>query len=328
LARLCVRVLVVDDFEPVRNLICSKVQNDPKLQVVWQASNGLEAVEKAEEYQPELILLDISLPKLNGLEAARRIFRVSPLSKIIFVSQESTKEVIEEAIRIGAKGYIVKTDISHELLPGIGAVLRGEIFISSHISDSKSVIGKVSHPSKTTARHEVSFYADDASLVDGLSCCMKGALDAGRVAVGVVTDSHRASLLRELRANGIEVDKEMEQGRLVVMSVAETRVMFSLDDRPDASRFTAAARKFIDTIAIQAKSEDPKAVLCGECAATLLAEGEVDAAIHLEQLLNQFCGSCADISIQCAYLSNGFEGDRATQLLESICSQHSAVLGR
>src|SRR3954452_14053340 len=132
----CVRVLVVDDFEPIRKLVCLKLQDDPQLQVVWQASDGLEAVQKAEELQPELILLDISLPKLNGLEAARRIRKVSPSSKIVIVSQESSTGVIEEALRIGAKGYIVKTDIARELLPGVAVVLRGQIFISSHMGHS------------------------------------------------------------------------------------------------------------------------------------------------------------------------------------------------
>src|SRR3954452_18099837 len=129
----CVRVLVVDDFEPIRNLVCLKLQDDPQLQVVWQASDGLEAVQKTEELQPELILLDISLPNLNGLEAARRIRRLSPSSKIVFVSQESSTHVIEEALRIGAKGYIVKADVTRELLPGVAAILRGHVFISSHM---------------------------------------------------------------------------------------------------------------------------------------------------------------------------------------------------
>src|SRR3954447_18618563 len=96
----CVRVLVVDDFEPIRNFVCLKLQNNPQLQVVWQASDGLEAVQKAEELQPELILLDLSLPRLNGIQAALRIRMLSPLSKIIFVTQESSVEVMEEALRM------------------------------------------------------------------------------------------------------------------------------------------------------------------------------------------------------------------------------------
>src|SRR3954471_2462571 len=121
LAAPCVRILVVDDFEPIRSFVCSKLQNEPQLRVVCQVSNGLEAVQKAQELQPELILLDLSLPRLNGMEVARRIRNLSPLSRIIIVTQETSVEIMAEALRIGAKGYIVKTDIVQELLPGVAA---------------------------------------------------------------------------------------------------------------------------------------------------------------------------------------------------------------
>src|SRR5271170_4203313 len=84
-----IRVLVVDDYEPFRQFICSTLRKRPELQIVGEVSDGLEAVQKAQELQPDLIVLDIGLPTLNGIEAARRIRSVSPESKILFVSQES-----------------------------------------------------------------------------------------------------------------------------------------------------------------------------------------------------------------------------------------------
>ena len=103
----------------------------PGLQFIFQATDGLEAVEKAGELQPDLILLDISLPNLNGIEAARRIRRVSPESKVLFVTQESSSDVVQEALSLGARGYVAKTQLGTDLLPAVDAVLRGKHFMSA-----------------------------------------------------------------------------------------------------------------------------------------------------------------------------------------------------
>jgi DNA-binding NarL/FixJ family response regulator len=101
----------------------------PELQIVGEVTDGLEAVQKVEELQPDLIILDIGLPSLNGIEAARRIRKVSPGSKILFLSQESSVDVVQEALRTGALGYVVKSDAGSELRDGANTVLRGEQFV-------------------------------------------------------------------------------------------------------------------------------------------------------------------------------------------------------
>jgi len=94
-------------------------------------SDGLEAVQKAVELKPDLILLDIALPSLNGIEAARRIRTLAPESKIIFLSQESSPDVVQEAFSLGAQGYIVKAKAGSELLDAVDAVISGKKFIGS-----------------------------------------------------------------------------------------------------------------------------------------------------------------------------------------------------
>jgi DNA-binding NarL/FixJ family response regulator len=96
---------VVDDYEPFRRLARSTLRKRPALQIVGEASDGLAAVRQAEELKPDLILLDIGLPGLNGLRAAREIRKLSPDSKIIFVSQESSPDVVQEALSLGAQGW-------------------------------------------------------------------------------------------------------------------------------------------------------------------------------------------------------------------------------
>jgi DNA-binding NarL/FixJ family response regulator len=122
-----VRVLVVEDYEPFRRFICSTLGKKPELQVIGVASDGLEAVQRAEELQPDLILLDIGLPILNGIEACRRIRTLSPNSKILFVSQESSPDVMQEAFNVGALGYVVKAHAGSELLGAVEAVREGRL---------------------------------------------------------------------------------------------------------------------------------------------------------------------------------------------------------
>ena len=128
-----VRVLVVEDFEPFRRFVCSTVGDSSELQVICEVSDGLEAVQKAKELQPDLILLDIGLPNLNGIEVARQIRKLSPQSKILFVSQESSPDVIEEALSFGAMGYVIKAHAGRELLLAMEAVREGRQFISSGV---------------------------------------------------------------------------------------------------------------------------------------------------------------------------------------------------
>jgi DNA-binding NarL/FixJ family response regulator len=113
---------VVDDYEPWRRFVCSVLQKQPELEIVGEVADGLEAVQKAGELHPDVVLLDIGLPTLNGIEAARRLRRASPDSKILFVSQESSADVVQEALSTGACGYVVKANAS-DLLRVMNAVL-------------------------------------------------------------------------------------------------------------------------------------------------------------------------------------------------------------
>ena len=127
---LSIRILIADDLKAWRLQVLALLQARAAWQVIAEASDGSEAVQKAEELKPDLILLDIGLPKLNGIEAARQIRQLSPNSKIIFLSMNSDLDIVRAALGTGALGYVRKTDARRELLPATDAVLRGEQFIS------------------------------------------------------------------------------------------------------------------------------------------------------------------------------------------------------
>jgi DNA-binding NarL/FixJ family response regulator len=128
-----IRILVAEDFEPWRRFISSMFEREPHLHIICEVSDGLDAVQKAKELKPDLILLDIGLPKLNGMDAARQMRRFAPKCKILFLSQESSADVVREALGIGTS-YVVKTDAGRELLSAVRAVMLGEPFLSSRLA--------------------------------------------------------------------------------------------------------------------------------------------------------------------------------------------------
>jgi DNA-binding NarL/FixJ family response regulator len=125
------RILLADDFEPWRSFVASLPQKNLEWQIICEASDGLEAVQKAKEFQPDLIVLDIGLPKLNGIEAAPSIRKVAPESKILFLSSNRSSDIAAEALNAGGHGYVVKSDGANKLLVAVEAVLQGKRFVSS-----------------------------------------------------------------------------------------------------------------------------------------------------------------------------------------------------
>jgi DNA-binding NarL/FixJ family response regulator len=132
--RPAVRVLVVDDFEKWRRLVCVKLQEMPGLQVIGEASDGSDAVEKAQRLQPDLVLVDVGLPIRNGIEVARQIRKNSRKPKIVFFSENHSREVIEEALHSGASGYVIKSNAESDLIPAVRAALAGEQFVSNNLT--------------------------------------------------------------------------------------------------------------------------------------------------------------------------------------------------
>ena len=296
-------ILVVDDFEGFRRFVCSVLQARREFRFT-EALNGLEAVEKAEKLQPDLILLDIGLPDLNGLQVAKRLPKLAPAAKILFLSQESSPDVVREARSLGALGYVHKPCSKTDLLPAIEAVLGGEQFVSNGLE-----FGTDAQPPH---RHEILFCSDDAATVDGLARFIAAALNAGNPAIVWATESHRASLLQRLRAQGVDMDASIHRGTYISSDVAEP---------PDAARMVAAL-KALRAAASNAGKKHPRVAVCGERAGNMWAEGKTDEAIRLEQLLNELAKQY-DLDILCPYPLP--QGQDDTPLLKNICAEHSAV---
>ena len=136
LATSTVRILLAEDFKPYRAAITSLLAAHSHFGVVCETSTGIEAVEKAKHLKPDLILIDIGLPDLSGLEAARRIHDLVPTAKIVFLTQETAVDLVAEALNVGASGYILKQKAWTDLLPGLAAILEGRRFVSDGLVNS------------------------------------------------------------------------------------------------------------------------------------------------------------------------------------------------
>jgi DNA-binding NarL/FixJ family response regulator len=292
-----VRVLVVDDFEPWTRFVCLMLEKVPELQVICEVSDGLEAVQKAEELKPDLILLDIGLPTLNGIEAARRIRKLAPESKILFLSQESSADVVQEALSLGARGYVVKTIAGSELLPAIEAVLRDRVFVSSGINDCGLNAGTYV---QAPHRYEILFFSDDAFLADTFARVVAAALNAGNAAIVLVTETHRALLRQRLEKQGLDVERVIQEGTYVPLDVTKSLSAMMVGGLPDPVRFFGGIRGIIEAATRAAKAKQPRISVCGEGPALLRAEGKVDAAIRLEQLCDE-AAKTLEVDVLCAY---------------------------
>ena len=316
-----IQILITDDSADWRRQVRLVLQARPEWQIISEASDGLEAVQKAQDLKPEIILLDISLPKLNGIEAARQIRQLSPSSKIVFLSQNNDRDFVRAALSTGALGYVCKADAEGELLPAVEAALRGKQFVSGSLKGYETTD---TSEEKAAHRHEVLFYSDDAFLLEELARFIAVALKSGRAAIVVITESHREGLVSRLQARGIDVSASSQQGTYIQLDVNKTFSTFMVNDMPDSTRFFPVVGAVIEAAAKAARQPHHGVVACGEGTSLLRAAGKADAAIRVEQLWDEV-GKTFGVDILCGYALSSFHGEEDGHVFQSICAEHSAV---
>ena len=257
--RPAVRILIVDDHEPFRRYFRSTLEQLAGVQVIGQASDGLEAIQKAQELQPDLILLDVGLPKVNGLEAAKQMRKLSPLAKILLISQEFSFDMVEAALRLGASGYVHKLRVQSDFLPAIESVLRDKYFVSGVV---RGGFGEASID-KSVIRHKVQFCADDAACVQSFTDFTASTIRAGKAAIVIVTDSHRADILKGLSTNGCDANSAIQTGCLIPLDVNDKLSTLMLKEVVDPAHLFDVAGHLIEPVASVAQREQPPRVgLC------------------------------------------------------------------
>jgi len=309
-----VSVLVVDDFDRWRLFVRRTLREYPQLRVVGEVSDGLDAVQVAEELKPDLILLDIGLPVLNGIEAARRIRKLCPDSKILFVSQESSPDVVRKTLGLGAVGYVVKSDAARELSMAVTAVLRGEMFVGARFTGQDFA---------EKPRHNACFYPGDQSLPDHVPQFIGSALKAGRAVIVLATRTHRESLLLALPLQGINVEAAIGQGRYIALDAAELLSKMMVDGNPDSARVGKVLGDLIVRAAEASIDEPSRVAIFGELADLLCQQGNRTAAIQLEKAANQLVRTYG-VDILCGYSNQNFQ-DAIRAEVHALYDQHLSV---
>ncbi|HTT22883.1 MAG TPA: response regulator [Candidatus Sulfotelmatobacter sp.] len=329
-----IRVLVAEDHGPFRRFLTSTIQDKTALKVVCEVADGTTAVQKAGQLQPELLLLDIGLPGLNGIEAARQIRALCPNCKILFVSQESSSDVVEAALDTGAIGYVAKTDAGRELIVALDSVSRGQSYLSRSIAEGRAAKsspapagehGRAAQPEPRGRHHEVGFYSDDRSFLDGFTNFVEPALRNGNAAIVMATESHRNKLMAGLQSCGLDIGAAMEEGRYVALDIAPALCPIMANNLPEPNQFYRFADDLIKRAARSVNGEIARVVACGECAPYLLAQGNAEAAIRLEHLWDEIARTHG-MHILCGYPLACFRDKTGGDSFDRICAEHSAVI--
>jgi DNA-binding NarL/FixJ family response regulator len=193
-----VRVLIVDDHEVVRQGLRALLGSETGFAVCGEAKTGREAVRKARSLHPDIVVLDVSMPELNGIDAIRQIREGAPKCEVLILTMHDRDDLLRTALQVGARGYVLKTDAASELIAAIRAIGRGKVFLSSGVAGSvveTFLSASGGAPDLTRGRLTARERELVQLLAEGMS--NKEAATALHIAVKTV-ETHRTNILKKL----------------------------------------------------------------------------------------------------------------------------------
>lgn len=329
------RLLVAEDFAPFREFLSSMLREELGVQVIYSAADGLEAVAKASEMQPDLIFLDINLPRLNGIDAARQIRELSPNARIIFVSMLSSSAVVQEALDTGAHGYVFKTDLARDLHPATQAALRGERFVSRTVAgylqlhqdkpiSSADPRAHVTPRGTRSPRHGIQFFSDESSLIRLMTRFIEADLRGDASVIVVGRQPRLEHLLVHLREKGIAVDAAIHEDRYISVDAEKLLGSVVVNGAFDEGEFVRQAENLLARAAKASRAAGHRIVGAGECASILLRRGRLEFALQMETSWNQIVRRY-NLEILCCYSTHALDGDRKNSIVRQLCAEHSKV---
>jgi DNA-binding NarL/FixJ family response regulator len=351
------RVLIVDDYEPVRKAIRSLLTQRPYWSVCGEAADGSEAVEKAKRLRPDVVLMDITMPHMDGVQATRIIRREVPEAEIILISQHDPSVVRRQAAEIGVLYFVTKSDLAQDLLSTIDKLVehrkpevmedrRGrerdpadQGFLAS-LSVAEDPDLKPSVEARMTREmqnepwwglladaaprdHIVQLYQDEKFLGRAVCRFAVSAINHGEGVILVPTSAHWNALRPRLEAEGVDIEAAQACGQLTVVDADQLLPEFMRDATPDAPLFLGLAGEKV----AQAHGGDrfTRVRWWGEMVNVLWERGNVAASMGLEDLFHKLAHD-REIAIFCSFLMDNFDGDVHARMLPRLGQNHSHLI--
>lgn len=315
-----IRVLVVDDVEAWRRFATSTLQQEQDVEIVGEACDGLLAVQRATELQPDFILLDVGLPGLNGIQACARIRELSPKSRILLMSVDCCKDTAMQGLQTGASGYLMKSAAQVELVTAMRAVLAGKCFLSAALGFQPEDV-----PDSTPPVHSVYFYDHDEALISHLRSIVVSSIEAGRSVLVVCTPEHRQQLQVSLNESGI-MTAALNKNRFQLLDAKATLSEFMVEDRLSSEKFSKCIGQTIRRAKESAANAQSGVTVFGEMVAVLWSEGKQSIALDLERLWNGLLAE-GTFQLHCAYPRRILKENTSGVAAKAICDEHSIILG-
>jgi len=336
-----IRILIVDDHEAIRRRVRSLLSTRAEWFICGEAADGLDAVEKAKRLRPNVVLMDMTMPRMKGVQATKIIRKEVPEAKVVVIGQNDPSVVRRQAIEIDACGFVAKADLSRDLLSTIDRLVghrpfgdEGENF-DMRVPDGKRKIGvPVSRDDQSEPwcglladaaprDHIVQLYQDENFLSRAVCRFAVSAINHGEGVILVPTSAHWNALRPRLEAEGVDVKPAQASGQLTVVDADQLLPGFMREAMPDAPLFLGLAA---ETIA-QARGGDrfTKVRWWGEMVNVLWERGDVAASMGLEDLFHKLAHD-HEIAIFCSFLMDNFDGEVHTRMLPRLGQNHSHLI--
>ena len=313
-------VLVVDDYEPWRRRVAAELDKSGRWRVVGECADGADAVREAAALRPDLIILDIGLKMVNGIEAARRIMAADPAARILFLTGQQSPDVADAALAAGGRGYLLKSEAGGGLLRAVEAIIAGARFLSPGLPpDSVTATVAPTH----RHRHTAVVHSSMAALPGEYARFVQGALADGRPVIIVAPRTSLESVHARLEREGVAIGHAIDEGRYRAFDMASELARLMPHGRYERERFRASADRMLSDLAKAAPGR--RAAICGEMAPHLWREGRVDSAIDLERLWDE-AARANGADVLCPYCVDGSRvAEREYSAFREICGVHGAV---
>jgi len=314
-------VLVVDDYEPWRRRVAAELGKSDRWRVTGECADGGDAVREASARKPDLIVLDIGLKTMNGVEAARRILAENPAARILFLTGQQSPDIAEAALATGARGYLLKTEAGGVLVRAVEAVSAGARFISPGLP--ADIID--SAPGVNGYTHHAVFHSDQRALAEEYARFVERALERGQPVLVVAPRACLDEIHERLEGRGVPVGRAIDRGQYAAVDTVAELSRLMPDGRYDRDRFRQCATTLLDQVARTGAASGHRAAVCGEVAPQLWRDGRSDTAVDVERIWDEAVRATG-VDLMCGYCVDAARlADADYSVFRQICDAHGTV---